>query len=102
MVISVFLRISAKTIRRGFYILDMDIALLMQVSQYLRKTGKGFFYIERFFVLGVGFVRDLDVEVEAVFLLFAEKPTADNPAVMSNEIDCNSRHLPFLFQYARG
>jgi hypothetical protein len=29
----------------------------MQVSQYLRKTGKRFFDIKRFFVLGVGFVR---------------------------------------------
>src|ERR1700730_2085325 len=102
MVISILLRISAKTIRRGFYILDMDIALLMQASQYLRKTGKSFFNIKRFFVLGVGFVRDLDVEVEAVFLLLAEKLTTDNPAVMSNEIDCNSCHFPFLFQYARG
>src|SRR4051812_45766182 len=97
MVIPVLLRISAITIRCSLYVLHMDIAFLMQVSQYPREAFESFPDIKRLFILGVGFVRDLDIEVKAVLLLLAEKPTADHPAIVIDEINRNCRHFPFLF-----
>src|SRR5690606_1519049 len=51
---------------------------------------------------GIRFVGDLDVEVKAVLVLFAEQPASDPPAVARHIIDRDGRNFALLAKNPAG
>src|SRR5579863_8325832 len=63
------------------YILNIDVAFLMHVAEKLTEGVESLLDVLRLFRLAVGFVRNLDVEVEALLSVFRERLAGDDPIV---------------------
>jgi len=60
-------------------ILDIDVALVMQVAEQLRERGKGLADVFSLLGLGVAFVRDFDIEVDATLSLLRQCLSSNDP-----------------------
>jgi hypothetical protein len=74
----------------------------VQVAENALEARERFPDVARLLVFRIRFVGDLDVEVEAIPVLLAQKMTPDHPAVVLHEIDGDGRHFALLSQYAGG
>ena len=72
MVVPVLLGPAAVSIGSRSDILHVDVALFVQVAEQLGERLEGFGDVLGLLGLAVGFVGDLDVEVEAALALFGE------------------------------
>ena len=72
MLVTPFLRPLTVAIGGSTHVLHVDVALLMQLAEDLAEAVESFADVLCLLVLGVGFVGDLDVEVEARQLVFGE------------------------------
>ncbi len=70
-IIPVFCAYPAEAIARASDILHVDVALSMQIAQDVLEASKCRLDILGFLVPGIGFIGNLDIEIEAIFSLFA-------------------------------
>lgn len=82
-------------------ILNVDIALLIQRSEDSLKTCEGLGDVLRPLVLGVGFVRDFDVEVNTVLTQIAQQAPSNRPRVLRHVINGDCGDLTLLFEDTR-
>lgn len=102
MVIAVLLSDSAKAIGCRPDILHIDIAFIVQVTQQLRKGIKRLSDVLCFFSLGVGFVGDFDVEVEAAFAMLRQRLARNNPVLRVDVLNGYRGDIRILVQNSAG
>ena len=72
---------AAIAIRSSAYILDIDVALVVDVAKQPLELGKRFPNVLLFLGLRVGLVGDLDVEVEAGFSVHGQRNASNDPVI---------------------
>src|SRR3984893_11252790 len=66
----ILLRLASNPVGGRPYVLNINVAFMVQVAEQLAERVIDFTYVLRLFCLTIGFIRNLDVKVEAAFGLF--------------------------------
>lgn len=77
--IAELLGLAAITIRRRAHVMDVDVALLVDVAEDLGKAGEDRLDVALLLILGVGLVCDLDLQREARLAMALKRPAGDDP-----------------------
>jgi hypothetical protein len=87
MLVPVVPRFATVSIGSCLDILDINAPLVMQVAEQLRERGKGLPNVFSLLGLGVGFVPDFDIEVDATLPLFRQSPSSNDPIFRIDVLD---------------
>jgi hypothetical protein len=102
MLISILLGLSAKPIGSRPYVLNIDVAFLVQVAEQPSEGIVDFADVLRLLRLAVGFIRYLDVEIEAALSLLGERFSRNDPIIGIDVLDRNGGDLRLLAQDSSG
>ena len=91
--IAILLRSATIAVRSSTYILDIDVAYLVNVLENTFEFGKRFFDVLLLLRLRIRLICDFDVEVEARLALNRQGNATDDPTIRADIVDGNCNYV---------